>query len=557
MFSAADLIDVVMGRGQARFWFRTAEPTPPGEFPPAWKAWFAMMGERIGAVTGATAEAIVAIFLQRELAMPPRRVGELNRWQSFATLWRQQWQPPEQEERRIRLLAIAITFVVHVLLLVILLWLAYVRFIGAPAPQGEEVVQVEYVGQGTPKLQGGGPPAGETSTPAAAPSVVALPVTRPSPTPPLSHAAQSSPPAPATPSEPPQPPSPTPAGAQPLQVTEKPVPDTTFVLPSPTPLRVEVPQAQVTVPKLQVPTRDVELVETPPPVQAIKPQLPSAVSTAPQPKPQPKPQQIPVEIATPLPKVQPREVAIRPVAAPVLQTNAPAVQLREAPTSTSAPAANPATVATTSATPAAGNTSAGAAAKSGGPPATSSGTQPTATALGSGPASTPKPGTWPTPQRGDDWGASTRNRPGGNTGKQPGLLNADGSPRLASGTAAAGGGFPPGSDHWTRDKLDRAGTWLKRPPNDYTPTRFDQYWLPSGTLLEEWVRRGIREMAIPIPGTSKKISCTISVLQLGGACGITDPNLNDQEATARPPPDVPFKPELQEDQESLRKPGNP
>jgi hypothetical protein len=558
MFSAADLIDVVMGRGQARFWFRAAEATPPGEFPTAWKAWFAMMGERVGAVTGATAEAIVAIFLQRELAMPPRRAGELNRWQSFATLWRQQWQPPEQEERRTRLLAIAITFVVHLLLVLILLWLAYVRFVGAPAPQGEEVVQVEYVGQGTPKLEGGGPSAGETSTPAAAASAVARPVARPTPTPPQPQSAQSSPPAPATPSEPPQPPSPTPAGAQPLQVTEKPVPDTTFVLPSPTPLRVEVPQAQVTVPKLQVPTRDVELVETPPLVQAIKPQLPSTVSTALQPKPQPQPQPIPVGIATPLPKVQPREVAIRPVAAPVLQTKALPMQVHEAPTSTPAPAAtSPATATTTSATPATGNTPAGAALRSGGPPSTRSGTQPTATASGSGPASTPKPGAWPTPQRGDDWGASTRNRPGGNTGKQPGLLNADGTPRLASGTAAAGGGFPPGSDHWTRDLFDRAGTWLKRPPNGYTPTRFDKVWIPNETLLEQWVRQNIREVSIPIPGTSKKLRCVVSLLQLGGGCAISDPNLNDQEATARPPPDVPFKPELQEDQKSLRKPGSP
>jgi len=32
--------------------------------------------------------------------------------------------------------------------------------------------------------------------------------------------------------------------------------------------------------------------------------------------------------------------------------------------------------------------------------------------------------------------------------------------------------------------------------------------------------------------------------------------MNDQEAEARPPPDIPFKPDLQEDQRSLRKPGS-
>ena len=60
------------------------------------------------------------------------------------------------------------------------------------------------------------------------------------------------------------------------------------------------------------------------------------------------------------------------------------------------------------------------------------------------------------------------------------------------------------------------------------------------------MRRGIREVQIAIPGTSKKIRCVVSLLQLGGGCGITDPDMQDQEAEARPPPDVPWKPELQE-----------
>jgi hypothetical protein len=86
---------------------------------------------------------------------------------------------------------------------------------------------------------------------------------------------------------------------------------------------------------------------------------------------------------------------------------------------------------------------------------------------------------------------------------------------------------------------------------------FDQYWLPRETLLEEWVRKGIKQTEIPIPGTSKKIHCVISILQLGGGCYVTDPNMNDQEAVARPPPDIPWKPELQEDQDSLEKPSQP
>ena len=51
----------------------------------------------------------------------------------------------------------------------------------------------------------------------------------------------------------------------------------------------------------------------------------------------------------------------------------------------------------------------------------------------------------------------------------------------------------------------------------------------------------IRETTIAIPGTNKKIRCVISVLQLGVGCGLFDPNLNEQPASARPPPEIPVK----------------
>jgi hypothetical protein len=78
--------------------------------------------------------------------------------------------------------------------------------------------------------------------------------------------------------------------------------------------------------------------------------------------------------------------------------------------------------------------------------------------------------------------------------------------------------------------------------------------MPGETLLEEWVRRSITEVRIPIPGTTKTIRCVTVVLALGGACGIVDPNLQEQPPGARPPPDVPFKPGLQENQDSLGRP---
>ena len=38
----------------------------------------------------------------------------------------------------------------------------------------------------------------------------------------------------------------------------------------------------------------------------------------------------------------------------------------------------------------------------------------------------------------------------------------------------------------------------------------------------------------------------------GGGCFPVNPDVNEQPATARPPPDIPFKPELQEDNGSVR-----
>ena len=136
----------------------------------------------------------------------------------------------------------------------------------------------------------------------------------------------------------------------------------------------------------------------------------------------------------------------------------------------------------------------------------------------------------------------------------PASTTRDGTPRLAGNDGRVGGGLPPGTITEDYEKIDRMGTWLKRPPSDYEPTTFDRFWIPHENLLQEWVRRSIKEVLIPIPGTSKKIKCAVALLALGGACDITDPNLMDTEADGRKPPDVPFKPELQQDQDSLHRP---
>jgi hypothetical protein len=292
--------------------------------------------------------------------------------------------------------------------------------------------------------------------------------------------------------------------------------------------------------------------------------LPQREISVPQLRPQPA--EVAVrEVPTPLPSIPTRALPQPAVAVPDLRTQAPQVATRDIPTPPGASSSTPATTGAAAATRSSdgtaptgtaprGTAASSTAATPGGTSAARSGTQPAARSTGSGPATTPRPGAFPTAKRGDDWGASDRNRPGGQTGRSPGLFNADGSPRLAPGTAAPGGGLPPGTIEENIADLDRAGSWLKRKPNDYEPTSFDKYWIPNETLLAEWVRKSIKEVLIPIPGTTKKIKCSVVLLALGGSCGITDPNMQDVEAAARPPPDIPFKRELQEDQESLGKP---
>jgi hypothetical protein len=182
-------------------------------------------------------------------------------------------------------------------------------------------------------------------------------------------------------------------------------------------------------------------------------------------------------------------------------------------------------------------------------PAEQGGRGVTATGSGAGPGNKAAPGGWPGPAKSDDWGASKRNVAGTGNGYgkngdgdgKSGVFNADGSPRL--------------SDEWTQVSgidVDRSGSWLKRPGLEYRGTRFDQYWIPQGTLLQEWVRRGIKKVSIPIPGTRRRLECVVSLLQLGGGCFPMSPDVNEQPARARPAPDIPFKPGLQEDNGSVK-----
>lgn len=531
---------------------------PPGELPAGWQQWLDAAGQRPGRVSGAPADEITAVLVRREPAVPPRASRDLGRWQAFRSLWLQQWHSAEPDDRGTRIFAGATTFVWHVAIGALLLWLMYLDLISVahPPAKGEEtVIQVEYIGRGTPEEVGGGEaeptedPTDAPVAPAAAPDAVvgapaspettAEPLEPAAPAMPTIQIATEMPIVPTTAPEVverdiPQPP----AVEQPLVVSE-PVPDSseTFVLPATTPRSVnraiEMPEIAAAAPEVQ----EMEVATVPRPAARALPQpelvQPTIAATAP-------------EVATRDIPVAPRPTA-RPVAQPEvsmprLVTQAPEPRVREI-------AIEPGSGETTATT---------ATAESGdqspqqdGSRATASEATPEAPGSTTGPEPVATAGGWPSPERADDWGMSDTETPGGQQGQPPGLYNSDGSVRIARTPGSASPGQPPGTVTEEIANLDRAGTWLKRPPTDYEPTAFDQYWRPDENLLQEWVRRSITTVRIPVPGTNKHIVCQTVLLVVGGACDISDPNLNDQPATARPPPDIPFKPELQEDNGSV------
>lgn len=561
MFSAADLIDALLHRRR----LKSIRPEAPGRMPAGWQAWLDAMPTRQGAVTGVPPQALLDILLLRSPRERPVRSAQLGRWQAFATLWRQQWQPPLRESRGQHWFAVAASAALHLCFAVLLLWLAYIQVVAMPPASDGEVVQVEFIGRGTPEEEGGGAPGGEEPRPeqaepaAAASSQPAQ--TQPVPQPPEPAPAE---PVPAEPApvvnEPPEPapaaapevapPQPSPPATQPVQVTEVAVPDTTYVLPPPTPRTPTLAQPVLEVPELQ--SQPERLVVEQPRITAPvrQPDLAQPRIAVPELREQATSIEVPQRMAQAR-ALQPQTAAAPALQVPDLEVEPGQLQIPDRGTATEAAGNDPGSARAPTASAGEGRD----AAATGGPPAASRGTQPGATAAGSGAAPTPRPGAWPTVPRGDDWGASNRNQPGGTpgaSGERPGLFNADGSPRLVD--APAPGRNAPGTVEQNIADLDRAGTWLKRPPYDYQPTMFDRFWVPHETLLQEWVRKGIKSVSIPIPGTDKKLTCVVSMLQFGGGCGLVDPNVNAQPAIARPPPDIPFKPHLQEDNGSVPPP---
>ena len=334
---------------------------------------------------------------------------------------------------------------------------------------------------------------------------------------------------------------------------------------APRPREVDLPAPRAREPELR--PREVVVVDVPAlPAPAVRP---LEVPAPPVRLPEVRQREVPAPVAAtalPTPPVRLPQVQPRPSAAPALRPRevpmpaapsaaAPAPAVAQPAPAAAAPAPQPGESAAAPSPATAAAPAPAAAAEPAAPGAASSAPrQERGTAPGSDP--------WANVLADDRWGGQAQS-----AGPGPGLFDAQGRARLpgageAPGQGPGGGageglaerGAPGGdSDAWTRERIEQSGTWLKRPPYDYEPTSFDRYWVPNESLLAEWVRKGIKSVAIPIPGTNgKRITCVVSLLQLGGGCGISDPNLNEQAAEARPPPDVPFKPELQEDNGSVR-----
>lgn len=568
MTTAADVIAALNQRRK----LKSLRPETPGRLPPGWQGWLDAMPAVDGHAPGAPAPSWVEAFAQRPLRAIPRAPKAMGRWQALGRLLQQNWTANGREERGLRIGVGAIDIVLHVILAGLLLWLMYLRFIALAQqpPEEDEAVQVEFIGRGN-VAEGGGAlaDAGADSAPAAAapptPAATPAPATgRPDapietmavpPQPRLAASSEapqrvrdSSPPALAEP-------------AQPVAVTEvREAEPQAFQLPPPK--QRDTPQPQLQVRDVQ-PREQVEEIATlrAQPQRSLKPREIDADLRVPELRDRPR------ELDVPAPR---RMATVQARSAPSQASSSAQVQVPQlrgdvrdlpmppggAPTPSPQPGSGTAPRASTS-NPGAGGergiaAAAGQAPAGSGPgakPAPQGGRGVIAAGNGAGPASRPAPGGWPGPARSDDWGASKRNVAGTGNGRngngegdgKPGLFNEDGTPRL--------------SDEWTQVSgvdVDRAGTWLKRPGLEYRGTRFDQYWIPQGTLLQEWVRRGIRKVSIPIPGSKTRLECVVSLLQFGGGCFPVDPDVNEQPARARAAPDIPFKPELQEDNGSAK-----
>ena len=517
-------------------------PTAIGP-PPTWQQWLED-DSRLKAAAGPERAALVEAMAQKPLHALPLADAPQGRWARFRGLFRQGWGREREEGRKLRYGASVTSVLFNFFFAAMLLWLTYLQFLAFQSP-AEETVRIRITGFGTPDETGGGEAAAEgdasptsaSAAPAQGATVAAAATSTPtSATASASASAETQTEVQASATEA--------AVEQPLQVTES----------SAEPEGFQLPPAR----EVAVRMRDVPVLQTP--------AVPSE-SDIPEALPEVRSVQVPVRSQTvrvPELTVPTRELPTAPEAAPQVRiremtVQPPGAQVRVAETSTRPLPAVPAqTQASGAQTPATSGESGRitTTSKPGLPGATGQSPKPgqQAAARGVGAAARTADSGWPSPRRDDDWGAADRNRAGAASGGDrgnprgqggSGLFDAEGRPRLADDS------FKPRFPDPYKD-----GSWLKRPSLNYRGTMFDGIWRPPETLLQEWVRKGIKAFDIPLPGSKVKIRCVVSILQAGGGCGLApgENGVHDQPARARPAPNVPFKPELFENQSDLTTP---
>ncbi|MGV7167790.1 transmembrane repetitive protein [Xanthomonas citri] len=599
MTTAADLLQALRARMPGKLIVDRRTGLPYG-----WGIW---MGNRKHVAAPFNDDHVMDVLLARE--QPARRgvagVSLLSPFQAFRSLWWQHWDPRPKDQRRQHWLAVLGSLLIHLGFIALLVWVVTVRWAPEETTPGDESrVRMTLIGDGAEEQGGGeGQPAAEASTQASAAAASspahagasaakseAAPLSTPTPAQPAADPVEP----PDTAQAPEHAPEPVQAASEPvaadipqvtvqvppvtiespLQVTETPVATTDFVVPPPPTITLTPRAIERAAPQVEVRQRDIQTLTERPQVRELqRPATDVALRTATAPTVRERDVVVPErpQIAAPAarlreisPTVRMPDVAVRPAELPNVPDPTPA-PVAATPVVPAAPAPatpdpQPAPSAQAAAQPAQSQASPAPSERSGSAAAAASSPVKPAASSHAGPTPADRSGGWDVAANADDWSKSDRDRQGDTTGanaQRNGMFNADGSVKVATGTGDAGKATgdrgPPGSeaDTWTRDQIAQGGTWLKRPPYGYTPTSLDKYWMPNQTLLQEWVRRGLKKIEIPIPGTTTKISCVVSLLQLGGGCGLSDPNLNDQPATARPPPDVPFKRELQEDKGAL------
>ncbi len=542
MFGPDDLAAALRSRRRS---LRSIRPQGESPFLTSWRAWLhAAPGK--AASPGYPESDLSDILLARPSL--PRKPGsrmQLTRWQSFRSLFRNSWDKEDDGNRRLRIGSAIASLVINLFFAAMLLWLMYLRFMARPAEVEEVAMRVQLVGQGAPEEEGGG-------TPQPQPEItVAREASRTTTAKPEAAAPERASVAPSQVQSQAEA-----VAALPMQAPQAPAQVATEQRAPEQPLQPSAPilvaKPTEAVPRFTQPAQ--HMPQLPAPVLAPQPELQAQALPNP-----PEPTQVPV------PNVRTQAVAM-----PALPSQNHAVHsadlsqaVRDLPAPPAPTAGSSAALSGTSASSASSSAASGAnaplrgtAATTGAPAATAgsgSGIQPSGRGVGAG--TQQKTGGPPTPLKGDDWGAASRNVAGQPHGAIDGNRNggANSSQYDTAGTAKYG------ADQFVARVKDpyKEGSWVKRQMRKDDPTMFEPYWVPHENLLEEWVRKGIKEIEIPLGGDGKRvIKCKISLLQLGGGCGI-GPGANgvqDNPARARKPPAVPFKSKYFDDPSALGAP---